>query len=713
MALKGYDIIKGMEIRGSRLRLPRAIAIYRTAQFESNIKIKECRTNSKGDEIIIMSFGALSIPDEPVFPILKEENVAIKCYKEDLILPSVFALRKDFPIGLPHSNAMSYAHPVSLCVSDVPFSDYRLQFSAYDFLQSIKRWFDLNSIGELHEPDRPLEVFYSSHIIATIKNLRNWGSFGRFHMASKNTGILEYVECENATHYVFPFRADEVLSNGMAEIPQIIGDLNRITICEGKPLLNVIESLFYSTQALKINLPLLLPILISQKRAIGLDAESTELFFIVLKKKICDIALQSKKQSHDSFRKWLYSQQIDIVMTIPPVSRELNALSNGFGDLFKKVSFIGAGTLGGNIIDHFIRQGVSEKIVIIDDDYLLPHNVARHVLSPEYIMQSKAKALKDIYRSIEYQKVDSIDKDVLLFNNHDKQRAFDNTDLIIDASTSIAVERTLALDNGYGNGNARRSSVFLNPKGTELVLLYEDKERKYRLDLLEMNYYRILIVDERFKNHLSVSEKQRTNSFSCRAESSIIDYDNVGLLASIASQQLKKLYATNDAKIGIWRVCADDSTIEHVNIPLSDWQSFDIKGVRVYIINDVISTMKEQRLSSGVLETGGVFFGCYDKDREIIYVLYSHPAPADSKHETTSFVRGCDGLKEVRDSINLKTYYQVRYLGEWHSHPSGSNSSSTMDKRQFDEMSKNHLAQDIPFVQAIIGDNGVYVNAII
>lgn len=67
----------------------------------------------------------------------------------------------------------------------------------------------------------------------------------------------------------------------------------------------------------------------------------------------------------------------------------------------------------------------------------------------------------------------------------------------------------------------------------------------------------------------------------------------------------------------------------------------------------------------------------------------------------------------MSDSINRKTYYQVRYLGEWHSHPSGSNSPSILDKKQFDEMSKEHLLQDIPFVQAIIGDNGVYVNALI
>ena len=120
------------------------------------------------------------------------------------------------------------------------------------------------------------------------------------------------------------------------------------------------------------------------------------------------------------------------------------------------------------------------------DTIAIPENKQFSKLKVLSIAPIFAKAISLIYHN---RSVDS------LFNNNDKQRAFENADLIIDASTSIAVERNLALDNSYGD--ARRSSVFLNPKGTELVLLYEDTERKYRLDLLEMTYYRMLIVDER------------------------------------------------------------------------------------------------------------------------------------------------------------------------------------------------------------------------
>ena len=65
------------------------------------------------------------------------------------------------------------------------------------------------------------------------------------------------------------------------------------------------------------------------------------------------------------------------------------------------------------------------------------------------------------------------------------------------------------------------------------------------------------------------------------------------------------------------------------------------------------------------------------------------------------------------DDIRLKSGNQVRYLGEWHSHPKGSSSPSTTDKEQFKVMSEQLGREDVPFVQMIYGNNGIYVNAII
>ena len=102
---KEYKILKGSEIRGSQLRLPRAITIHKAALLHPCVTVNSCIRNSADAEIIILTLHRLSIPDEPVYPIQEVEEIAVICTKEDLSLPEVYALRKDFPVGLPHSNA--------------------------------------------------------------------------------------------------------------------------------------------------------------------------------------------------------------------------------------------------------------------------------------------------------------------------------------------------------------------------------------------------------------------------------------------------------------------------------------------------------------------------------------------------------------------------------------------------------------------------------
>ena len=169
---KEYKILKGSEIRGSQLRLPRAITIHKAALLHPCVTVNSCIRNSADAEIIILTLHRLSIPDEPVYPIQEVEEIAVICTKEDLSLPEVYALRKDFPVGLPHSNARAFEHPVSLCISDVPFSDIRHQFNAYDYINYIINWFNRNSLGLLHEKDRPLEVFFQFNKICAEFNLQ-------------------------------------------------------------------------------------------------------------------------------------------------------------------------------------------------------------------------------------------------------------------------------------------------------------------------------------------------------------------------------------------------------------------------------------------------------------------------------------------------------------------------------------------------------------
>lgn len=69
------------------------------------------------------------------------------------------------------------------------------------------------------------------------------------------------------------------------------------------------------------------------------------------------------------------------------------------------------------------------------------------------------------------------------------------------------------------------------------------------------------------------------------------------------------------------------------------------------------------------------------------------------------------GMKELAQKISKKSYSQIVYLGEWHTHPNMRNSPSADDKKQFDAMYEQLHSEDLPFVQGIYGKNGLYINA--
>ena len=499
------------------------------------------------------------------------------------------------------------------------------------------------------------------------------------------------------------------VSKNIACIPKKIGDLAEISSAMGKSIPDAIIDILVSTVAGKSIMPLLIILYMPLTKKSLEENTRIDLFLVKTEVKAIDIRHKYNILTDENFKKWFYDVPIDIIFTIGPMTRHDNAFFNGKKTLYKKVVIVGAGTLGSNILDYFIREGVSEEILILDFDCLLPHNICRHVLMPDVVMHSKALAMKKSYNYILDQKIKAINSDILQLSQHDKERIYSETDLLIDVSTSVAVERNIAFES-Y-NELCRRCTVFLNPKGNELVLFLEDKDRKQRLDLLEMSYQRNLIINPKLDSHLDVGDQKRTNNFNCRSISSILDYDNVGILAAIASQQIKKTTQTDNCCLCVWNVDNQDGTVSKVLLSISEWELYDLGDIHVYLSKDVLGEIEEYKMQSSDKEIGGCLFGCYDKDRRIIYILYIHPAPCDSECNPASFIRGYEGLLQVRDNILKKTYNQVVYLGEWHSHPNSSKTPSSIDKKQFLDMSELLEQEDLPFVQVISGKNGVYINA--
>ncbi|MBF1449895.1 MAG: Mov34/MPN/PAD-1 family protein [Prevotella oris] len=704
-----HKITKGSPIRGEHLKLARAKAIYKAAVGHPYAKDIQCYVNGKGDVIIKMCLTHLEIPDEPIYGIHDIEEIAVVCHPEDIEMPEVYALRKDFPTELPHSNAKPFARPVSLCVSDVAFADIRPQFNAHDFLNYVRRWFSLNSINKLHEENRPLEVFFGFHEACCILNERpDANPYVKYSKETKFSSTLEFVEKGKATHYLVSIPTEKMYASNFVRIPQTMGDLKTIQSTGQFSLTDNLLSFLTNTVAGKATLPVVLLVFITQTNEDN-KKTSHNLFLIKTNYSPKEIIQKKNVLSQNTFEQWFYELSVEVVLLNFMISRDENAINNGIKDWFKKVSVVGTGTLGAAVIDHFVRQGCSEEVNIVDCDILFPHNLSRHTLTTHKVMTSKVRAIKETYHGILFQKINAIEGNFLALPPNDKERLFNDTELVMDFSTSIAVERKLAKEGQ----TYRRCTSFLNPKGDEIVLLMEDQDRNSRLDLLEMDYYRNLIVDERFVQHLEQTETVRTNSFSCRSESMILNYENVRVLAAIISKQIRKYYTLGQACLNIWHFDAENGTVVSLPMAITNWRNEDLGGILVYISDAVEKEIKAMADASPDKETGGCLFGSYDRDHNSIYVYYMLPASDDSIHTPVSFVRGFKGLTSVYERITKLTYHQVRYLGEWHSHPNMHNTPSHTDKKQFEELWKEQQSQDLPFVQMIYGKNGLFVTAAI
>jgi len=99
--------------------------------------------------------------------------------------------------------------------------------------------------------------------------------------------------------------------------------------------------------------------------------------------------------------------------------------------------------------------------------------------------------------------------------------------------------------------------------------------------------------------------------------------------------------------------------------------------------------------------------GTVDHQKRAVYVLMALASPRDSKAWPTMYVRGCKGLDSERQRIRKQTLENVDYLGEWHSHPPGTETHPSPDDRKVFDWIRPHLfIEGRPPVMLIAGQDG-------
>lgn len=135
----------------------------------------------------------------------------------------------------------------------------------------------------------------------------------------------------------------------------------------------------------------------------------------------------------------------------------------------KKITLIGAGTIGGYLADFLVKSGagmLGGELRIVDDQYIGPENIGRHRLGIDSLFRLKAKALRsELMRTSPTSNIIDVPYDA-------REAALNRADLIIDATgeeplgqwltENLAGKTPLLTTWIEGNGIAVRSLLRAN-----------------------------------------------------------------------------------------------------------------------------------------------------------------------------------------------------------------------------------------------------------
>ncbi len=726
-----YLELDGTAVAPDSLEISQASGLWSflSRGLNSYARLVECRRGVNGEEIIVFDVE-VEVSQVRVHDIRPIERVV--AVLSTGMVPGVLALREDFP-WVPHINPANQEFPRSLCLYDESPDELSLRWTAANFIERVRWWLAETAKGTLHGEDQPLEpiLLGGSIVVLPADLLSDLG---------KGEPIPLYVTGRYDQKVFRAFRSQPQTGNGLSLAacavfcpPHLHGVIRRRprSLAAVDDLLNetglqLTSVLAEYIQAQRDRLPLLshmiLIVVLPKKRREDLEPESLESWACLLGKPVSSIGealglwqMQNGILGHllggKADRAALEAIPVDVLNPTFELSRSVAAQLNGNIASEIKITAVGMGALGSQIASNLVRSGFGFWTTV-DPDFLLPHNVARHELTGGEVGSAKAEAMRSRMNSILPGSAPmSIEADVLRPGEHivAVRTALEQCEAILDFSANLAVARYLAAQPSL----ARTCSAFLNPTGSDLIVLCEDSRRSIRLDAIELQYYRTVAFESGLKHHLYSPGEKLRYARSCRDLTSRVSQHHVCLHSGIAAGILPKMLAREEASAGIWSADAN-LAVRHFPIEISPVHEFSSNGWTVVVDDAILLKVAELRKRKSRKETGGVLLGAFDQLHKKVYIVATIPSPSDSEEWPTLYIRGCAGLKSATDEIMQISDGQIQYLGEWHSHPDRYSTKPSDDDRKVFAWLNQHMGKDgLPPLMLIAGqaDFRVFVSS--
>ena len=664
------------------------------------------------------------------FDIHPEERISVSFTSKNDTWPEVLALREEFPV-VPHLNLRPPGFPPSLCIYEEAYSEGRLRWTAVSIVERIRTWLRENAQGVLHKEDQPLEPLFlgvrdtivlpadiytrttqgPTQLLIARHDKNPWGEI---YIAKYLAGG---VQGQGSSFAAATYICPPVLHGVMNWTPQTLSDLQAASVAaKGDVIASLKDQLgAWPRDNWLLTCHLVLIVFFPKARDAKHAVEALETRVFVTNPTIGEVGealgiwqMNNGVPGH-LIGGTVDQQKLEQITLFPlnptfSLDRQLAASMNGASPDLRNIAAIGMGALGSQIADLLTRSGYG-MWSLIDGDVLLPHNFARHALLHSLVGLSKVEAMK---LHLDVILAEPVVKEVLFADmlspgetENEITRVLETADAILDFSASVPVARKLAVEI---SAQGRRASTFMNPSGSSSILLCEDPQRLSRLDSLEMQYYRAILIHADLTEHFAVSSESIRYATSCRDTSSTLPAHRVALHAAVTSAAIKKALSSDEACIRLW-IANEEDNVKALHIHPEEMIERQIGGWRLVTDRGLMAKLKSLRSAGLPAETGGVLLGTWDLVNRIVYIADTISAPPDSKKRVTSFIRGCEGLLDKVTHAGQATSGMLQYVGEWHSHPNSIGTAPSNDDRKVFEWITEKTTEDgYQPIMAIVGE---------
>ncbi|PSB23332.1 hypothetical protein C7B76_00280 [filamentous cyanobacterium CCP2] len=727
------------ELTEDALTIPISRRVFRACSTHKFFELIELRCfihdGQRTAEMLVVDCTNDGVPTRNEIGILYQERIGLIFSTEETKIPEVRALRKDFPVTL-HQNLVRRDEPASLCLYFEPWEVVQRSWTPQSHLNRVLWWLSETAKGTLHREDQPVEPFYfrspfeivlppdfdekirHPDFLLTLKRVEDRVFLGCFLQASKKRNVQLELTC-------LVIALQPVTHGSIEPFPHDLGTLDKQFAARGATLFNLLCTEIKrsvngegipKTSDSKTLLILQIPVQRNDNSVVERNEYKAFCFNINLGQlgEACGVLTDGADGSYydiPSFGADLSSNDAWRSIEIEPIeitsslthetARRASGIITDTAEFFGVLA--GVGALGSSLADIWYREAWGTW-TFVDIDYIKPHNLARHTAKHFQIGQLKANAAKQIVEENYcdgYAKASAIVDSVTNWSNVDLKTAVESADLVVDATTTLAVPRDLAIAD-----LKRSASIFLTPSGHGSVLLLEDSDRNVRLDGLEAQYYGAILNNDWGEQHLRGHQGHLWVGAGCRDVSSVISVELLQVHAATLARQVRLRCEHPDAVISVWHVEEQSGTISANKVPVAANLTVAANGWTIVWNTHLQDKARQIRSTNLPNETGGVLLGYIDQKLQTIFVVDILSAPLDSAADSSGFTRGTQGLEEQIQIAQSWTANIVSYIGEWHSHPLGiSTKPSEHDIRLLSYLAEILNRDGLPGVMLIVGEN--------